>query len=379
MTSAEATLRAHLLKHPLDTGAHLALADAMADAGDERAAILYRIIHDAGNDDWRLQYATLLERETPERVECPKCRKGKSGVLRCYRCHKVVEETHEHHSGEEHDGTWSCNRVDRCSACNGTGEVIDTSHTDRAAYIRCQVELATCGPCPATIFHSEFDMPDHGGKMYVMPPPIPPKEPCGRCPVCKLRARESELLTANRTRWLPKCQFCAGTGATYPVVGGPCPQCKGTRHAGDMRCGFLASVEVPTLEHTLAKCAVCSNGYVPTDRDDDTCELCKGKVWMATDFARDLFRGEWGTCQAIVAKDREPHIEPHTYRASWRRGPAGPGSRRDWLPDALFYALKGFDYEFEYHVKEWPTDSAAKTALATALCDTLRALCAGET
>lgn len=52
--------------------------------------------------------------------DCPRCG-GDSAKLRCHRCHVPVKDEYEHHSGEDHDGTWFCERYDHCPHCSGTG------------------------------------------------------------------------------------------------------------------------------------------------------------------------------------------------------------------------------------------------------------------
>ncbi len=70
--------------------------------------------------------------------------------------------------------------------------VVEAKDLARAEFIRVQVELAKSGPCPATIYRPQFDAPDYGGKMYVVPPPMKEKKPCGWCPVCKLKISERD-------------------------------------------------------------------------------------------------------------------------------------------------------------------------------------------
>lgn len=365
MTNAEATLRAHLLKHPLDTSAHLALSEAIADAGDERAAILYRIIHDAGSDDWRLQYATLLEREIPELVPCPEC-KGKGKVF-----------LHAAGAG----GAWR-----KCDTCKGTGTVIDTSHTDRAEFIRCQVELARTGrtACVRPIPPG----PGAAGN--------PHRVDCRRCAWCVPKYEASKLLAANRTRWLPPCPVCSYNrpGGDAKLRRDLCGHCKGQGHAGELHRGFLVSVEVPTLAdvfQTLRLCAVCAKSNYPSDGELNRfnyCARCDSTRTPAmtttltrpTKFARDLFRGEWATCERVVVKDREPHLVAGLFYTWYDgRGVHVPGNGHH-IPAVLWDAMpKSPSTQYNIHLCGFPTAELANSALATALCDTLRALCAGET
>lgn len=73
------------------------------------------------------------------------------------------------------------------------GEV-DPPEPEWAELIRVQCELTKCGPYPFTVCHaSELAPNDHPWKRGGAPR-IKSKEPCGWCPVCSLKRRESELL-----------------------------------------------------------------------------------------------------------------------------------------------------------------------------------------
>lgn len=102
-------------------------------------ALLRAILTDPADDAPRLAYADWLEGQSGE-VECRHCLPSRPG-RRCHRCHGVVGDYYSHHSGEDYDGTWVCDRSDRCPKCHGSGQVPD-GRRERAEFIRVQHRLA---------------------------------------------------------------------------------------------------------------------------------------------------------------------------------------------------------------------------------------------
>jgi hypothetical protein len=163
MTDVEALVAAGAKADPAELDPWLMLSDKLQDEDQWTESTLHRLVclHPK-HDGPRILYATRLEEN--------------AGAM-CA----------EHRSKD-------------CPKYPG-GNWVSDGRKERAEFIRVQVEVARCGPCPATIYHPRFDEPDYGGKMYVAPPPQRPKEPCGWCPVCVLRRRERELLAAHGFGW----------------------------------------------------------------------------------------------------------------------------------------------------------------------------------
>lgn len=110
----------------------------MGDSPDELGFVA-KICDEPHEDLHRLAYADWLDERPPTTVKCPHCR-GSDRVQRCHRCYGVVKDSYEHHSGEDYDGTWFCDRVPRCARCGGAGLVADETDRSRAEFIRLDIE-----------------------------------------------------------------------------------------------------------------------------------------------------------------------------------------------------------------------------------------------
>lgn len=108
----------------------------------DRQEFLKRIAESPEDTTVRLVFADWLEEQPRQAVVCLHCRRGEFHH-RCHRCHGVINYDREHHSGEDYDGTWVCDRSERCPKCDGSGTVEDTADPDLAEFIRLQCELAS--------------------------------------------------------------------------------------------------------------------------------------------------------------------------------------------------------------------------------------------
>lgn len=348
------------------------------NATSDEIALLANIVANPADDTARLVYADCLDESGDERVTCPQCDEG------VYKSHAGSQKKY------------------KCTNCKGAGTIIDTSRTDRAAFIRCQIELASHYISDARICNAGPMRPYiHGGYLCTACRP-----PCADCMEHKLRrnefrARESELLARNHPRWLPicHCNYRDG-GFVYDGLGAEdCPSCGGSGRAGEMCRGFLERVEVPMLASVFGRCCGLCDGTGKFGGYE--CDRCEGDGkasgidsddgWKPTDFARTLFRGEHATVQAIVVRDREPSPAAIAY-------PDGPSGHFGWwadpdddlgildpspeqLPRFLWDKLPpGKTHRLTGSYWKWyESAEAAKQALALVLTDTLRALCGGET
>lgn len=267
---------------------------------DTQRALYKSIIDNPDEDTVRLEYADWLD-EQPTTKPCPKCRRGEPGI-RCHRCHAVVRYEDEHHSGEDYDGTWVCNRVDKCKLCDGTGTVPDTSATDRAELIRvqCRIESAVTlsdfkGGLGHTLFEREKQLLDR----Y--------REEWSRltCPACGGAGIFVEA-EDRKARITSRCETCGGTGDLLrqgPTITEPRPH----QH----RRGFLAEVSC-----TLAECG---------SERDVRCGSCSGSGWVS-DEVREEYYGRIGK-HVMVPPTRE-------CTACSRRGTV-----RRWVPSAWARAV----------------------------------------
>lgn len=339
MTADLRALAEACAKCPDDVTAHLLYADALAEAGDELGACLYRCTHDPDNDQWRLQLASWLESQPEKLTKCPKCF-GKR-----YRPH--------HKTG----GT-----LVRCECV--TGFVPDTAAKDRAEFLRAQVELARWESKPC-----ECRFSSHNRSVK-----------CDRCyPVESLQARERELLSRH-PEWKPTCPACDGHRWQGLTFGGEvnyrCDHCSGTGRVGRLERGLLGEVEVPRLEDCIQRCRSIRHVWpagTPWQEDKD-CKLCKGLGWRATPWAAGLMRDPWFRCvRRVVVGDREPFHDGRYYL--WFRqypadAPASTLGHAD-LPVPVFDRLLG-----EGQVAAiYDTPDAARLALGEAVARALRALC----
>jgi uncharacterized protein (TIGR02996 family) len=189
--------------------------------------LLEAIRRNPDDDTPRLMWADYLDELDVTTVICSKC-DGKGEVRYCDAAGDMDDEPCKSCGGNLQGGY---NR--------GKGFIFDTSVCNRAELIRVQCELSRVGPCPATIYRPIEHIAERGNKRYVAPPPTQPKKPCGWCPVCKLHAREKELLGVNVNRWREGavCRGCKGSKRDDWGRGsgfGMCPACFGTGDAGGL-------------------------------------------------------------------------------------------------------------------------------------------------
>jgi hypothetical protein len=276
-------------------------------------------------------------------------------------------------------------------ACSGRGAVfVPSEAADRAEFIRVQCELAQVGPCPATIYRPIEHRAERGGKRYVVPPPTKPKKPCGWCPVCKLVARERELLGRN-PQWRPACPACNGAGCYMEM--GPstfhreCPHCSGTGRVGELRRGLLEVVEVSRLADVLHQvlavdCRTCrSKAGQP---HNPYCSAIRSEKWEATQWAAGLMRDPFTrVVRRVMVGDRQPYrVAPdrenswcYRFDKDWEAGMDG-----HLLPRVLAPHVKAPERINEGSANAemiyYTTPDAAKEALGAAVADVLRALVA---
>lgn len=331
----------------------------------EREAFIAAIAADPDDDTPRLVLADWLDEQPVERVTCPKCKgkgetRGDGLILSgkpCLACGGLALTPHSHRKGD--------------------GTVLDTSNRDLAEFVRVQCELAGCRVCPATIHHPRSDAPNYGGKMYVVPPPTVPKEPCGWCPVCVGIEREAALLAAHPEWRRCPCEDCAGTGLAVRIGSNPCPVCGGT---GDLfrtigmgtvqprlthfRRGFLDSVECRSPDVWREDSWLC-----PACDGTRRCVRCGGgarvRATVPTPWALAVVR-QCPTLTRLVLTDREPfRFLDAPGKFGWDRDrPTYQGNPAEVLPPWLYDLFRPGDI---YHSRD-----AARDALALAVAKWVR-------
>jgi uncharacterized protein (TIGR02996 family) len=256
--------------------------------------LLRAALADPADDAPRLAYADWLEENDTE-VPCPWCRAAEPRPRVCHRCRVPVRDSHEHHSGEDYDGTWSCNRVDACPRCDGTGRERG-NRREHAEFIRVQVELARLRGRKDSLGRNVGHLNSHK--------------------IGPLMDREQALHTsANLIRWGPDSALWAA-GLKLPTCSTPEPM---PGHVW-MRFerGFVAEVAMPTATFVGGLCGECGGrGTVGTLGGTMGCPRCATSHdtrghGRAVGVAAALFG-----CQPVTAVrlvDREPH---HDDRERW--------------------------------------------------------------
>lgn len=224
----------------------------------------------------------------------------------------------------------------------------ENGQEERSEFIRVQCELAKAPICPATIYHPEFDAPDYGGKLYVVPPPQKEKKPCGWCPVCKLRRREEELFSdRNALTW------CQSMGVGYLEA-----------MAGERSTGLIYG-DFPAAGKDCE--VVFRRGFIHFVK-------CSLATWL--EHGPVIVQRH--PVQVVTATDREPlHInwsltQPDLATAFGLMTCASELSYGHpwWIPGEVFDLLEGFAAEQvmgDYTWKVWYTEADALAVLSRAL------------
>ena len=103
----------------------------------------------------------------------------------------------------------------------------------------------------------------------------------------ELQGREAELLGRYGSGWAADvaralgCETWGNAGVTGPAA---VPNVY-----WEWRRGFIDRVDLPLTLFAGRRCRECAGGYVPTDRDDNTCETCVG-MGVLPGRAEALFR-----------------------------------------------------------------------------------------
>lgn len=101
----------------------------------------------------------------------------------------------------------------------------ESGNSDRGEFIRVQCELSRHTTCPFTLMNTADLRHPRSNKRHMHERPPKAKEPCGWCPVCKNKERESALLAAHRDEWLridcPRCRDLRRGGMKITQ----CPKC----------------------------------------------------------------------------------------------------------------------------------------------------------
>ena len=235
----------------------------------------------------------------------------------------------------------------RCLACSGTGSVPDTSHRDRAEFVRVQCEW------------SSWERPNG---MFEIPPTAPGKQRLKWC-----LERMEDLLAANRAAWeLVPCPRCNERGEVAVRVDDiralhwrRCDSCTGSGNllhglTVTWHRGFPATVVAP-----FATWVQVWDHYEPPQA-------------IATPRARAV-RTALPTVEAVLASDREPR--EYAGNLWWSRRTLNAEDYTWILPEQIYYCLDGYERmetesgELRDVNRYYSTADAARLALGRVLLE----------